>query len=53
MNLPDYSNAKLLTRVRYWLIKKLAGKSCIAINAHVMPFPESMFTSIKIMMGRF
>lgn len=34
----DYCNSYPLARFRYWLIKKLVGKSAVAINIHVVPY---------------
>lgn len=30
-----YSDAKLLTSIRFWIIKKLAGKAVIIMNADI------------------
>lgn len=36
----DYDSSGFLRNVRYWLIKKLAGKCMVIINAHVAVIPR-------------
>lgn len=36
----DYDNSDLLTKIRYWLLRKLAGKRAIMINVRVGVIPR-------------
>lgn len=36
----DYCNASRLTKVRHWLIEKLAGEQVVILNAHLRLIPR-------------
>lgn len=35
MKLPDYSNTSNLTKIRHWLIRLIAGKHVVLLNARL------------------
>lgn len=37
--LDNFCNSKISTRIRYWLIQKIAGKSVILLNAKIQLVP--------------